>query len=306
MQQNKLIKNISEVGEYSSYSNILLKTFENIIRQFRLTQVNKWLNKAKTKGVEGENIFKILFAIVIVDLKNISQLMHSGYGTKLSYGKDMLYDFLKNEWVDWGKMLTNFSRQFLKISKSKGDSTDITSPKCLIIDDTWLCKTAKNIEHIGKVFDHCSRTYQLGMKALVCGFWDGKSFIPTAFPLHNEPGKNRNRSMKNKRLANQIYKESTDDSPDLQRINQLSTYKISMAIKMVKNAIKKSFEPAYVLTDYWFMCATFVSEIQKIKIRYAKKLYVIGLMKTKRYIIINGIKMTASLVPDRKRKDILL
>jgi hypothetical protein len=29
--------------------------------------------------------------------------MHSGYGTKLNYGKDMLYDFHKNEWVDRGK-----------------------------------------------------------------------------------------------------------------------------------------------------------------------------------------------------------
>ena len=51
MQQNKFIKNISEVGEYSSDSNILLKTFENIIGQFRLAQVNKWLNKAKTKKI---------------------------------------------------------------------------------------------------------------------------------------------------------------------------------------------------------------------------------------------------------------
>jgi hypothetical protein len=33
MQQNKFIKNIFEVGEYSSDSNILLKTFENIIGQ---------------------------------------------------------------------------------------------------------------------------------------------------------------------------------------------------------------------------------------------------------------------------------
>ena len=82
--------------------------------------------------------FKILFVLVFVDLKNISQLMHSGYGTKLNYGKDVLYDFLKNEWVDWGKILTNFSRQFLKITKIKGDSTDISSPKCLIIDDTLL------------------------------------------------------------------------------------------------------------------------------------------------------------------------
>jgi hypothetical protein len=74
--------------------------------------------------------------------------MFFGYGTKLNYCKDVLYDFLKNECVDWGKMLTNVSRQFLKITKSKGDSTDISSPKCLIIDDTLLCKMGKTIEHI--------------------------------------------------------------------------------------------------------------------------------------------------------------
>jgi hypothetical protein len=48
MKQNKLFKNISEVGEYSSVSIILLENVENIIGKFRLTQVNKWLNKAKT------------------------------------------------------------------------------------------------------------------------------------------------------------------------------------------------------------------------------------------------------------------
>jgi hypothetical protein len=64
MHQNKFIKNISEVGEYSSDSNILLKTFEIIIGQFNLTQVNKWIIKAKTKI-------------------NISQLIDSCYGKKL-------------------------------------------------------------------------------------------------------------------------------------------------------------------------------------------------------------------------------
>jgi hypothetical protein len=51
-----------------------------MIGQFQLAQVNKWLNKAKTKGFEGENIFKILFVLVFVDLKNISQLMNSVMG----------------------------------------------------------------------------------------------------------------------------------------------------------------------------------------------------------------------------------
>ncbi len=150
-------------------------------------------------------IFLIFFALVFVDLKNISQLIQSGKGTRLNNAKHLFYNLLKIEWVDWRKILTNFSRQFLKITKSKGDATDISSPKCLIIDDTLLCKTGKTIEHIGKVVDHCSRTFQFGMKNLVCGLWERKSFIPTAFSVDIEPGKNRNRGMKNKELANQFY-----------------------------------------------------------------------------------------------------
>ncbi len=57
---------------------------------------------------------------------------------------------------------------------------------------------------------------------------------------------------------------------------------------MVKDAIKTGFEPAYLLADTWFMCDTLLFEIQKIKIRYAKKLHVISLMKTNRSIKMNG------------------
>jgi hypothetical protein len=74
----------------------------------------------------------------------------------------------------------------------------------MVIDDTLLCKTGKPIEHIRKVFDHCSRTYQLEMRAMVYSLWDGKSIIPTAFSVQNNPGKNRNRGIKNMELANQI------------------------------------------------------------------------------------------------------
>lgn len=77
-----------------------------------------------------------------------------------------------------------------------------------------------------------------------------------------------------------------------------------MAILMVKDAIKMDFEPAYVLADSWFMCNNCVSEIKNIKIRYAKKLHVIGLMKTNRLNTINGKNKMVNLVQNYKRKDI--
>ena len=71
----------------------LQKTFENIIGQFNLSKVNYWLNKGKAKGIEGKNIFKVLFVLGFLDLKNIGQLMLSGYSSQLNHGKDVLYAF---------------------------------------------------------------------------------------------------------------------------------------------------------------------------------------------------------------------
>ncbi len=156
--------------------------------------------------------------MVFVDPKNMSQLMESGYGNKLNYLKDVLFDFLKNELVDWGKILTIFSSQFLKITKRKGDSRDISSPKCLILDYTLLFKAGKTIEQIGKVVDHCILSYQLGKKALVCGFWDRKRFIPTIFSVHKEPGIDNNRGLKSIVLTNQFSKERHFNSLGFQRI----------------------------------------------------------------------------------------
>jgi len=69
-------------------------------------------------------------------------------------------------------------------------------------------------------------------------------------------------------------------------------------------AIKASFEPVYVLADSWFICDNFIAEIQKIKIKYAKSLHVIGLMKTNRTVLLGKKIMFANLVPEHKRKDI--
>jgi hypothetical protein len=86
------------------------------------------------------HIFKILFVLVFVDLKNMIQLMHPMYASKFKYDKNILCDFLKYEWVNFCKISTIFSKQFLQITKMKGDVTDNNNPKCLIFVGTLLCK----------------------------------------------------------------------------------------------------------------------------------------------------------------------
>jgi Transposase DDE domain len=315
MQQNKVIEKLQETVKYSTDSNILLKTFASVIGEFRLTGINSVLNKAKAKGVLGQNIFKTLFIFVFIDLKNVSQLMASGFSVNLTHEKDVFYEFMKNEHIDWRKILTSFSKQFVRITQKKGDAQAESkankggeliklTPKCIIVDDTLLPKRGKTIEFIGKVFDHCDRSCKIGIKILTLIYWDGKSIIPIDFSQHNEPGKKKNRGLKQKDLEAQFVKERQIDSPGHKRAQEVSIDKITMAVNMIKNAIKNSFEPLYVLGDSWFINETFITEIEKIKVKYAKKLFVIGLMKTDRFVVINGKKLKANTVPDHKMKDI--
>ncbi|MFT6338238.1 MAG: hypothetical protein ACJATI_005010, partial [Halioglobus sp.] len=48
--------------------------------------------------------------------------------------------------------------------------------------------------------------YLLGIKFLLIGYWDGKSFAPLDFSLHREPGKSGKGGLKKKVLDSQFSK----------------------------------------------------------------------------------------------------
>ncbi len=54
-------------------------------------------------------------------------------------------------------------------------------------------QAVKTIEGISKIYNHVSKTYYLGFKLLVAGYWNGSVFIPVDFSLHRE---SRNISVK--------------------------------------------------------------------------------------------------------------
>ncbi|HBK70662.1 MAG TPA: hypothetical protein DDZ39_03220, partial [Flavobacteriaceae bacterium] len=191
MQHNKGKKNLSEISDYCTKTSEIAKISKIFLREFNLSYINSLFSKTKIKGIKSSTIFQTLFVLRFLDFKNIQQLMLSGYSKELNHKKDVLYDFMKNATIDWRKIVLLFAKQVLKITDKKSISKKENTPICLIIDDSLLPKTGKKIELIGKVYDHCSHTYSLGIKLLTLGLWDGKSFIPLDFSLHNEPGKTK-------------------------------------------------------------------------------------------------------------------
>jgi hypothetical protein len=96
-----------------------------------------------------------------------------------------------NEKISWRQLLFGFAKRFyyltnLSEQESKDMKQRIKQIKALIFDDSPLKKTGKKIEGMGYIHDHVQDMYILGYKLLVCGYWDGVSFIPLDFSLHRE------------------------------------------------------------------------------------------------------------------------
>jgi hypothetical protein len=211
---------------------------------------------------------------------------------------------MKNERINWRKITGLFVCQFLKIVNKKGDKSPLKSPVCFIVDDSLLDKSGKKAELIGKVFDHCSHTYKLGIKLLTLGCWDGKNFIPLDFSIHNEPGKNKVRGLKANELKKQFTKERSSEMASFERVQEVSNCKIETALSMIKRAVKNLIIPEFVLADSWFISEKFIKEIQALKTKNGKPLDVIGLMKSNRIISIGGKKINTCNVPEVKQKQI--
>ena len=298
MQHNKYKNKISDTSQFFKNSSTFLSVFSTMLKEFNLKKINSILSSSKNKGVDCKNIFQILFVLQFVNIDNIKSLMNSGISKELRHKKDVYYDFMNNERINWRAILYSFSTQFIHIVKKNSKDNGSKIPKCLIVDDSLLPKSGNKIELIGKVYDHCCHTYKLGMKLLTLGYWDGKSFIPIDFSIHNEPGKNKVRGLKKKHIDAQFSKARDINSAGNKRIEEIAKDKIEMAINMIKAAIKNKLQVDYVLADSWFITEKFIKEIRLIKIN------IIGLMKSNRILVINKTKVKANLIPELKRKDI--
>lgn len=295
MQQTKDNK-LSEINNYCKTYSIITENLKSLLGVFDLRYINTLFSRSKVRGVDGKNIFPILFLIRFLDFENVSQLMHSGLSEKLGCKKDVFYDFMKNPRIDWRKVVFLFAKQALKIIREKSEDDGKRQPRCLIVDDSLLIKTGKKIEMIGKVHDHVSHRFHLGMKMLTLGYSDGKGFLPLDFSLHHEPGKKGNRGLNKKELEAQFSKEREEGAPGRERELEMSKDKISMALEMMAHDIGKI---DYVLADSWFICEKFIKEIKS----FGKGIEVIGLMKSNRKVKIGDRNYRADTVPEVKRKD---
>jgi hypothetical protein len=142
----------------------------------------------KTKGFAISSLLTSLVILPFAGVASVYAMMKHDIGRgDLVAKKDAYYDAKNNENIDWRKLLMQVAKQFNSLLNNKPEPIK-KGVTAIIFDDSLLEKTGKKIEKISLTHDHVSNSFIFGFKLMVCGFWDGFSFIPVDFSLHRERG----------------------------------------------------------------------------------------------------------------------
>ena len=253
---------LSEINSFFTSSEKAMETIFSFIRS--LTFSDKRLGFSVANNLKFSNHSKLVLLLLFpfFEIKTSWHYADSALYRFLSCGKDVFYRVMNDSSIDWRNLAYSINKQLLRKVEKNSDQTN-SSPRCLIIDDTDLPKTGRQIELVSKIFSHVTHTVNLGFKGLFMGYHDGKSFYSLDFSLHGEKGKNQNKPYG--LTPAQIKKRYSKKRPTLskggERVDDYFLSKINSMINMIRLAISKGIRFDYVLTDSWFTCFELVKFI---------------------------------------------
>ena len=283
---NKILGEFSDL--LTSGEKVVFKTLQ-LYRSLELYKVKIKVPEAPQGVYNKTDILLLMLLYPLFCLSNVYQYSASNYKGILEASKNTFYRFKNNSLIPWRSILYSVFGKLNNQIREKG-SEDIDSPRCLIIDDTDLCKTGKHIEHAGMIWSHTLQRSILGFKGLFLGLWDSKSFMALDFSLHKEKGQNSKKpfGLKRQELKLQYHKSRPDKSAARRREEELLTSKIDNVISLLRRAIANRVSFEYVLMDSWFVCEKIIRFV------IGTGTHVVGMVKMgKTTYMFNGRKRSA-------------
>ena len=209
MQQTKITKTLGEFQKFIENDNKTGLCLEDTLKFFDIRRIFGHFESIKQRGIRVTLIMTSLLVMLFYKSRNIHSYFSRQFGkyTGTDRSKNPYYDLLGSEYICWRSILYLFAKRYLSlISRNRGFIKII---RALIFDDTVLEKSGKKIEGVSKVHDHVTGRFVFGYKLLVCGYWDGDSFIPVDFSLHRERGSDLDKARRKRNRARRKVKQFT-------------------------------------------------------------------------------------------------
>lgn len=271
-----------------------LQTHLNILG---FNKIKNRFSSYKKSGISFNDLISVLLILPIIGVNTIHSLCKNTDVRFNKARKDSYYRLQANQNVNWRNLLMIFVLQYLK--KDLAFSQPKDSTKCLIFDDTDISKTGEKIEGISKIYNHVSKSYYLGFKLLVAGYWNGSIFIPVDFSFHRESKKSSNKyglTAKQRKKQKKITRLKTTVAH--KRYQELNQKKTKMLLAMFARINKRKIPVDYILIDSWFTSMSLIQDLIKIN----PLTHIIGMYKYNTKVSINGEVKTLKELKQQHKK----
>jgi SRSO17 transposase len=199
--------------------------------------MNTILSRAGFAKRSGAPIGEVIFSLMLwLWLKKESIGMFARECLQGAMGKDVLYDTMNREDLDWRKYHGQIAYKTVRTLKASGK-------KAYVVDDSVLQRFGKKMPGISSHFDHTFGRHVMGQQVLTLGLSCEEGFVPLdselfisqtkAIPLHEAFEDGRSIVAKRYRTAQQCTKPE-------------------MVSAMVKRALNTGIMADYLLADAWF------------------------------------------------------
>jgi len=231
----KLIELPALTADLLTANGVLIdNVFASLWRDVGMNTILRRAGFAKRSGIP---ISEVIFSLMLwLWLKKESIGMFARECLQGGMGKDVLYDTMNREDLNWRKYHEQIALKTVQTFKKSGI-------KAYVVDDTVEQRFGKKMPGISSHFDHTTGRHMMGQQVLTLGLSCEEGFIPLdselfisqtkAIDLHTQFGDGRSIAAKRYRTAQQCTKPE-------------------MVNAMVKRAISAGMLADYLLADAWF------------------------------------------------------
>lgn len=195
-------------------------------------------NLVKAKGFPLKHV---MFSVLIWPLLSVSSL-HFFCGNRLSAyfngGKDVLYDFLKRQSINWRGYRFHIAKQFYKRHRLDNESIGAA-----VFDDTIKHRHGKNVSATSSHYDHALGRHVMGQQVLEMGLATPKAYASLDSRIY----------IGDKKI--QYSKKQLDDYRSAVGKDYIAARyhnKNQMLRDMLKRAIGSGIKFTHVVADSWF------------------------------------------------------
>lgn len=212
--------------------------FADTWKSLKIGNLIKAAGFTKRSGIQITEAVFLLMLWKWLNVSSIALFSRKALGMFTEAKKDVMYDLLKREDINWRELNQQIAKEIYRHNKLEGSRI-----RAFVLDDSIKTRRGKKMEGVSSHFDHVTNRHVMGQQVLTLGLATEEALLPLDSQIYisqSKPSELMRPYRDGRSIVAKRYQEaSTQDKPEI-------------AAAMMKRAKRCGLEADYLVADAWF------------------------------------------------------